>query len=99
MSRAFINEDAGAGDAPRFPLPAAEDPSFDLAAARALLQGADLGDTASAEAATGYYWGEPKLRLLVERILEEAREDRNERLEQLAERFLRVRARRATPSD
>src|ERR671921_1594117 len=92
MSRAFINEDAGAGDAPRFPLPAAGDPSFDLAAARALLQGADLGDTASAESATGYYWGEPKLRPLVERILEEAREDGNERLEQLAERFLRVRS-------
>jgi hypothetical protein len=89
MSRAFVNEDA-AGDAPRFPLPAREDPLFDLAAARALLQGADLGDTASAEAVTGYYWGEPKLRPLVERILEEAREDKNERLEQLAERFLRV---------
>jgi hypothetical protein len=99
MSRAFINEDAGAGDALRFPLPAPEDPSFDLAATRALLQGADLGDTASAEAATGYYWGEPKLRPLVEKILQEAREDRNERLEQLAERFLRVRARRPTPSD
>jgi hypothetical protein len=100
MSRAFINEDAGAGDAPRFPLPPPEDPSFDLAAARALLQGADLGDTASAEAATGYYWGEPKLRPLVERILEEAQEDGNERLEQLAERFLRVRARGlGTPSD
>ncbi len=94
MSRAFINEDAGAGEAPRFPLPAAGDPSFVLAAARALLHGADLGDTASAEAATGYYWGEPKLRPLVERILEEAQEDGNERLEQLAERFLRVRARR-----
>jgi hypothetical protein len=99
MSRAFINEDAGAGDAPRFPLPARGDPSFDLAAARALLHGADLGDTASAEVATGYYWGEPKLRPLVERILEEAREDSNERLEQLAERFLRVRPRRATRSD
>ena len=94
MSRAFINEDAGAGDTPRFPLPSPEDPAYDLAAARALLQGADLGDTASAEAATGYYWGDPKLRPLVERILEEAREDGNERLEQLAERFLRVRARR-----
>lgn len=89
MSRAFVNEDAG-GDVPRFPLPPREDPSFDLAAARALLQGADLGDTASAEAVTGYYWGEPKLRSLVERILEEAREDNNERLVQLAERFLRV---------
>lgn len=90
MSRAFINEDAGAGDAPHFPLPPRGDPSFDLAASRALLQGADLGDTASAEAATGYYWGEPSLRPWVERILEEAREDGNERLEQLAERFLRV---------
>jgi hypothetical protein len=99
MSRAFVNEDAGAGETPRFTLPSPEDPSFDLAAARALLQGADLGDTASAEAATGYYWGEPKLRPLVERILEEAQEDGNERLEQLAERFLRVRARRSSPSD
>ena len=74
-------------------MPAREDPSFDAAAARALLQGADLGDTASAEAATGYYWGELRLRPVVERILEEAREDGNERLEQLAERFLRVRNR------
>ena len=99
MSRAFINEDAGAGDAPRFPLPAREDPTFDMAAARALLIGADLGDTASAESATGYYWGEPRLRPLVERLLEEARQDRNERLEQLAERFLRVRSRVPRPSD
>jgi hypothetical protein len=100
MSRAFINEDAGAGDLlHRFPLPSREDPSFDIAAARALLQGADLGDTASAEAATGYYWGEPKLRPLVERILLEARHDGNERLEQLAERFLRVRASQPRRSD
>jgi hypothetical protein len=98
MSRAFINEDAGAGEAPRFPLPARDDPGFDMAAARALLQGADLGDTASAESATGYYWGEPKLRALVERLREEARQDGNERLEQLAERFLRVRP-RAAPRD
>lgn len=90
MSRAFINEDAGAGDAPRFTLPSPDDPSFDHAAARALLHGADMGDTASAEVATGYYWGEPKLRPLVERIRDEAVEDRDERLEQLAERFLRV---------
>jgi|SRR5829696_5779518 len=96
MSRAFINEDAGAGDAPRFPLPPRDDPGFDLAAVRALLQGADLGDTASAESATGYYWGEPKLRALVERVLEEAQQDGNERLEQLAERFLRVRPRVAS---
>ena len=96
MSRAFVNEDAGAGDAaPRFPLPDRADPGYDAAAARALLQGADRGDTASAEAATGYYWGEPRLRSLVEQILAEAREDGNERLEQLAERFLRVTSRRS----
>jgi hypothetical protein len=99
MSRAFINEDAGSGEAPRFPLPPRDDPSFDTAAARALLQGADLGDTASAEAATGYYWGEPKLRPVVERIMAEAQEDGNERLEQLAERFLRVRSRPSKRSD
>jgi hypothetical protein len=99
MSRAFINEDAGSEGAPRFPLPARDEPSYDAAAARALLQGADIGDTASAEAATGYYWGEPKLRPVVERILAEAREDGNERLEQLAERFLRVRERTPKRSD
>jgi hypothetical protein len=93
MSRAFVNEDAGTGETPRYPLPSKEDPSFDLAAARALLHGANRGDTASAESATGYYWGEPKLRPLIERILEEAREDGDDRLEQLAERFLRVSAR------
>jgi hypothetical protein len=92
MSRAFVNEDAGTGDTqPRFALPARDDPAFDAAASRALLQGAHLGDTASAEAATGYYWGEPRLRPLVERILLEARQDGDERLEQLAERFLRLR--------
>lgn len=99
MSRAFVNEDAGGGEVPRYSLPGREEPSFDIAAARALLQGADMGDTASAEAATGYYWGEPKLRPLVEQILSEAREDGNERLEQLAERFLRVRSRARKRSD
>jgi hypothetical protein len=90
MSRAFIKEDAGAGDlSPRFALPSRDDPTYDLAAARALLLGADLGDTASAEAATGYYWGEPKLAPQVERILHEAQQDGDDRLEQLAERFLR----------
>lgn len=92
MSRAFVNEDAGAGEAPRFQLPGRQDPSYDLAAARALLRGADIGDTASAESATGYYWGEPRLRRFVERIRDEAVEDGDERLEQLAERFLRVRS-------
>jgi hypothetical protein len=99
MSRAFIKEDAGTGEVPRYSLPARGDPSYDLSAARALLHGAHLGDTASAEAATGYYWGEPKLRPIVQRILAEALEDRDERLEQLAARFLRVSGRQVRKAD
>jgi len=90
MSRAFVDEDAGGGETPgRYTLPERTDPAFDRAAARALLRGADQGDTAGAEAATGYFWGDPALFAEVERILAEAREDRDDRLEQLAERFLR----------
>ena len=88
MSRAFVNDDAG-GEAPRYALPPREDPAYDAAAARALLKGADQGDSASAEAATGYVFGEPKLRPHVEQLLNEARATGDERLEQLAERFLR----------
>jgi hypothetical protein len=97
MSRAFVDEDAGGGEAAgRYTLPDRTDPDYDRAAARALLRGADQGDTSGAEAATGYYWGDPALFPQVERILAEARDDRDDRLEQLAERFLRgaVRPRR-----
>ena len=88
MSRAFVNEDAGAAPE-RYPLPPPEDPGYPRAAARALRRGADQGDTPGAEAATGFYFGDPALRGQVEQILGEARESGNERLEQLAERFLR----------
>ena len=88
MSRAFVNEDAGAAPE-RYPLPPRDDPSYPLAAARALLRGADQGDTPGAEAATGYYFGDPSLRREVEQILAEAVESGNERTGQLAERFLR----------
>ena len=90
MSRAFVNDDAGQWGNParRFALPDRDDPSFDHAAAAALLEGAREGETGSAEMATGYYWGEPKLRPHVERILTRARADGDERLIQLAERFL-----------
>jgi hypothetical protein len=90
MSRAFVNEDSG--DRPsgrRFVLPPRTDPAFDAAAARAILEAARDGDTGSAEQATGYYWGEPKLRAHVERILTTARDEGDDRLEQLAERWLR----------
>ncbi|HEX5973015.1 MAG TPA: hypothetical protein VFY85_13870 [Gemmatimonadaceae bacterium] len=90
MSRAFVNEDAGGG-APRrgYGLPSRDDPGFDAAAAAALLEAAREGETESAEIATGYYWGEPKLRPHVQRILARARAEGDDRLEQLAERFLR----------
>ena len=90
MSRAFVNEDQGGQDPRhRFPLPPPGDPEYDAAAARALLQGANEGDSASAEEATGYAFGEVKLVPHVRVILDRARRERNDRLEQLAERFLR----------
>jgi hypothetical protein len=90
MSRAFVNEDAG-GSAPRrgYGLPPRDDPTFDAAAAEALLEAARAGETESAELATGYYWGEPRLRPQVQQILARARASGDDRLEQLAERYLR----------
>ena len=90
MSRAFVKEDAG-GPERRYSLPAPDDPDYDAAAALALLESANVGDSYGAELATGYRWGEPRLRQHVERILADARAAGNERLEQLAERFLRAR--------
>jgi len=87
VSRAFVKEDAG-GPERRYVLPKRDDPDYDAAAAAALLEGADVGDSYGAERATGYRWGEPKLRPHVERLLREARAEKDDRLAQLAERFL-----------
>jgi hypothetical protein len=91
MSRAFVNDDAAGEAQPehRYPLPPRDDPAFPLAAARALLDGANVGDSIGAEAATGYIFGSPELVPQVELILADARERGDERLEVLAERFLR----------
>jgi hypothetical protein len=91
MSRAFVKEDGAAWGDPgkRYSLPERDDPAFDEAAAEALLEGARSGDTGSAESATGYYWGERRLRPFVERIQARAQKEGDERLAQLAERFLR----------
>ena len=90
MSRAFDSEDQeGPDPRHRFPLPPVGDPGYDEAAVRALIQGAHEGDSAAAEEATGYRFGEPRLAPYVQAILERARKDGNDRLEQLAERFLR----------
>jgi hypothetical protein len=90
MSRAFLRDDAE-GEMPRrnYALPAKDDPDFDRAAARALLEAARVSETQLAERATGYYWGEPRLRPFVEEILAEAEKAEDDRLEQVARRFLR----------
>ncbi len=90
MSRAFVNEDAGREPEPRYSLPERDSPYYDEAAAWALIQGADAGNTRSAELATGYRWGEPRLKDHVEGILERAAEEDNLRVEQLARRYLRA---------
>jgi hypothetical protein len=90
MSRAFVNEDAGAAPDPEYSLPEPGSPYYDEAAAWALIQGADEGDSRSAEVATGYLWGEKRLVPHVRRILEEAQAQEERRVAQLAKRFLRA---------
>ncbi len=89
MSRAFLRDDAE-GEMPRrnYGLPERDDPDFDRVAARALLEAARVNETQLAERATGYYWGEPRLRPYVEALRAEAEAADDDRLEQLARRFL-----------
>jgi hypothetical protein len=58
-------------------------------AARALLAGADAGESDAAEAATGFLFGDPRLVTEMRELLDEARRLGHDRMEQLAERFLR----------
>jgi len=88
MSRAFVNEDAASEPEPLFTLPDPDSPHFDRAAALALIEGANMGNTRSAEHATGYRWGEPRLIEHIEGVLSEALDVRDDRTEQLARRFL-----------
>ena len=90
MSMAFLRDDAE-GEMPRrnYGLPAREDPDYDRVAAQALLEAARVGETQLAERATGYYWGEPLLHPYVREIVREAEAAGDDRLEQVARRFLR----------
>jgi hypothetical protein len=72
-----------------YDLPDKDDPAFDRAAARALLEAARVNETQLAERATGLYWGEPRLFPHVREILSEAERANDDRLEQVARRFLR----------
>jgi len=89
MSRAFVKEDDGE-PVRRYSLPAPDDPGFLLAAARALLAGANAGDSLSAEAATGKCWGDPSLVEEVLQLRSEAVERGDDRGEVLADRFLKA---------
>lgn len=90
MSRAFVNEDAGSTPEPEYRLPEPDSEYYDEAAAWALIQGADVGDSLGAERATGYRWGEPRLVPHVRAILEQADAQDVPRLAQLARRYLRA---------
>jgi hypothetical protein len=91
MSRAFAPKDDPRDPAPAsYDLPERDDAGYDAAAAAALLHGARVSDTATAEDATGYRWGDPHLRAHVERIRQRAIQSGDERLEQVADRFLQV---------
>jgi hypothetical protein len=90
MSMAFLRDDAE-GEMPRraYDLPERDHPDYDRAAARALLEAARVNETQLAERATGYYWGEKRLRSYVEEIRASAEKSGDDRLEQVARRFLR----------
>lgn len=89
MSRAFVKEDSD-GAEPRYSLPARDDPGYPIAAARALLEGANRGNTQSAEEATGYPWGDHRLVPEIQRLRAEAIQRGDDRVETLADRFLKA---------
>lgn len=91
MSRAFVKDDADGPDPrARYRLPVPDDPGFEEAVARALLRGANEGDSAGAEEATGYLWGDPRLTTIMTRLRDEAIEREDDRMETLANRYLRA---------
>ena len=89
MSRAFVKEDDSERE-PEFRLPDPNSPYYDEAAAWALIQGADEGDSRSAELATGYRWGDSVLTSHIEKIRDDAEAAGQDRVAQLARRFLRA---------
>lgn len=89
MSRAFVNEDATHEPEPRYALPPRGSPRFEAAAARALLEGAHVGNTMSAEAATGRSWGDRRLVPHIEALIHEAETLGDVRMARLGRRYLR----------
>ncbi len=93
MSRAFVNEDATHEPEPRYILPPRESPRFEAAAARVLLEGAHIGNTRSAETATGHAWGDLALVPHIEDLIREAEGLGDERMARLGRRYLQTAAR------
>lgn len=89
MSRAFAKEDDFL-PAPDYRLPDPDSEYYEEAVAWALIQGADAGDTRSAELATGYRWGDARLSGHMRSILARAEEEERDRVAQLARRYLRA---------
>ena len=91
MSRAFAPKD-DPPDPPRptYRLPDRAEPGYAAASAAALLEGARAADIASAEEATGFQWGDVTLVPHVERLLADARRKHDDRLEQVALRYLKA---------
>ncbi|HEY4321046.1 MAG TPA: hypothetical protein VGM77_07680 [Gemmatimonadales bacterium] len=91
MSRAFVR-DEGPPDPPppAYSLPPRDDADFPRAAAAALLDGARISEIASAELATGYRWGDATLVPCILQIHAEAERRGDDRLTQVAERYLRA---------
>jgi hypothetical protein len=90
MSRAFVKDDSGQEPEPRYSLPEPDSPYYAEASAWALIEGADAGDSRSAELATGYTWGDRRLVPHVKKIHEQARDQDQSRIATLARRFLRA---------
>lgn len=88
MSRAFVNEDAASEPEPQYSLPEPDSPYYPEAAAWALIEGANRGDTRGAELATGYRWGDPALEEHIVAIRKLAEEKDDRRTAQLARRYL-----------
>lgn len=92
MSRAFTKEDSGYVRPGNYGLPPRDDPRFDAAAARALVEAARDAETPRAEAATGYRWGEPRLHVHVRDLLRAAEalpdDERDRRFIRVARRFI-----------
>ncbi|MDE0806554.1 MAG: hypothetical protein OSA24_03305 [Longimicrobiales bacterium] len=89
MSRAFVKEDYDPVPVIQYDLPDPRSETFAAASASALIQGANLGETKSAEIATGYSWGDPRLNHHIDHLLTRAQKDGDDRTIQLAKRFLK----------